>query len=242
MKNSLTLSLVIPVFNEEHRIAAGLTQALHYLHKQTYGWEIIIVDDGSTDKTMLQAKRLLKEVTHKQLIAHPFNQGKGAAIRTGMLAARGEFVIFSDIDFSTPIETVETLLKALKTADVAIGVRRHPKSLVTVHQPPVREFLGQCFTKLTNLVATPGIYDVTCGFKGFTQSAAQKLFTKMRVSEWAFDAELLFLARKYGFTISQVPVTWANNPATKVNMLRDGLVTLKDLARIRIGDFLGVYN
>ena len=235
------VSLIIPCYNESQRITAGLVGAVAYLQKQRYVWEIVLVDDGSTDTTVLLAKRLLKGKPH-QLLTHTINQGKGAAIRDGVKVAGGKFIIFSDVDFSAPISQLPKLLQALERNEVAIGVRRHPKSQVLVHQPKLREFLGHAFTKLTNVLVTPGIYDVTCGFKGFQNKPAKKLFNSLRVGGWAFDAELLFLARKYKFEIVQVPIIWSDNPHTKVHLLTDMPHVVADLFKIRVTDWLGAYK
>ncbi len=234
MNKPIYLSLILPVFNEQKRIDKGLKTIIGYLKSQKYFWEIVLVDDGSTDQTAKVAKKLLKNVPH-QILQHKINHGKGAAVKTGMLQAAGKYIVFTDIDLSTPITELPKLLTALKNYTVAIGVRRHPQSLVLKHQPKLREALGQVFTKLTNWLVTPGIYDVTCGFKGFRREVAQKLFTKSQISGWAFDAEILFLARKMNLSITQIPVVWRNDPATRVKLLRDGLVALRDLLKIRLG-------
>ncbi len=242
MSQQIFLSLVIPVYNEVKRLPKGLEQAIKYLNQQKYTWELIIVDDGSVDDTYELAGKLIKgNNNHCRLLRHDKNQGKGAAIRTGVLAASGKYVVFSDIDFSTPVTQLPKLLESLKTHQVAIGVRRHKDSQVKVHQKPLREFLGQCFTKLTNLMATPGIIDATCGFKGYQDTAAKKIFRQMRIERWAFDAEILFLAIKYKYKIAQIPVVWSNNSATKVNMLHDGIRSFIDLLKIRMDDY-GIEN
>lgn len=235
------VSLIIPCFNEEKRLEKGLAQALAYLEKQPYVWELILVNDGSTDKTSILLKKAsqnspIKIVTHKE------NLGKGAAIRDGMLAARGKYVLFSDIDFSTPISELPRFLILLKKYDVAIGVRRHPQSQIKKHQPLYRESLGQVFTKLTNLLAVPGIYDFTCGFKGFRNHVGKHLFTFMKTERWAYDAEVLFLADKFGYQIAQVPVVWADNSSTKVHLVQDGMQALVDLMLIRWRDIRGEYR
>lgn len=227
------LSLVIPVFNEEKRIASGLTHALACLKAQKYSWEIVLIDDGSQDQTVSLAKKILKNIPH-QFLTHEVNQGKGKAVKDGVLSSKGDYILFSDIDFSTPLSELPKLLEALKKTDIAIGVRRHPDSRVIKHQPLLREYLGHVFTRLTNLLATPGISDVTCGFKAFRQDVAKKLFGLSRIKRWAFDAEILFLAQKYGFTITQVPVVWSDHAATKVHILQDGFRAFIDLLRIRI--------
>lgn len=242
MSREIALSLVIPVYNEEKRIEEGLKKALRYLPRVSYTTEIVLVDDGSTDETLILANQLLNGFKNFQIIKQGQNLGKGAAIRRGVLNANGKYIVFSDIDFSTPITELPKLLDALKISDVAIGVRRHPNSNVTKHQPRVREFLGHIFTLMTNKLATPGIYDVTCGFKGYKKEAAKLLFSKARIAAWAFDAEILFLARKYKLKITQIPVTWADTKGTKVHMLGDGVRAFGDLVKIRMNDKLGYYN
>lgn len=229
---SMYLSLVIPVFNEEKRLPKNLPQIIKYLKKQNYSWEIIVINDGSIDRTEDIAKKLLKNIAH-QLVGYADNKGKGAAVKTGILLAKGKYIVFTDIDLSTPISELPKILQALKTHEIAIGVRRHPQSQVIRHQPFLREFLGQIFTKLTNYLVAPGIYDVTCGFKGFQKEAAYRLFRKSTIEGWAFDAEIIFLARKNKYRIAQIPVTWRNDPATRVKMLHDGLQSFFDLIKIR---------
>ncbi|RJR15955.1 glycosyltransferase family 2 protein [Candidatus Microgenomates bacterium] len=244
MRQSLNtkLSLIIPCYNETNRITHGLTETTNYLRQQPYLSEIIFVDDGSTDETLSNAQKLLKSFSTKKIIQLPRNRGKGAAIRAGMLEASGQFLVFIDIDLSTPLTELPRLLDALRSHKVAIGIRRHPKARVTVHQPKLREFLGHIFTKLVTFLVVPGIYDATCGFKGFQKNAAKELFSKSRLNAWAFDAEILFLARQKGYAIAQIPVVWQNNPATKVHILRDSFQALMDVFSIRLNHLRGVYT
>ena len=218
-----------------------MTHVKSIVKKWRYPYEVVVVDDGSTDDTLVVAGKLLKNLPH-QLLTHASNQGKGAALKTGMLAARGKYVLFSDIDFSTPLSELPKLLTALRTHDVAIGVRRDPRSQILEHQPQMREFMGQIFTKLTNFLISPQIQDATCGFKAYRRAVARRLFSQMRTRRWAFDAEILFLAQKYDYSVAQIPVIWANNRATKVRVVRDGLEAFTDLLKIRVYDLLGVYN
>jgi len=238
--NPLYLSLVIPCFNEDKRIKLGLQRAVDYLKQQKYTWEIILVDDGSTDQTYKLASKIIREtertgIKRIRMIQHEKNLGKGATVKTGILTSQGKYVVFSDIDLSTPISELPKLLRSLRDSQVAIGVRRHPESRVIKHQPILRELLGQVFTKLTNWLVVPGIYDVTCGFKGFQSIAAKKIFSQVKIARWAFDAEVLYLARKNKFKIAQVPIIWSDNHATKVNMFCDGWRAFWDLVRIKFG-------
>jgi dolichyl-phosphate beta-glucosyltransferase len=233
MNYPYAVSLIIPVYNESERLTEGLKKILRYLPRASYRSEIILVDDGSTDDTLALARSILASVKDKKILTHEKNKGKGAAIRTGMLEANGKYLIFSDIDFSTPITELTKILDGLKIADVVIGVRRHKDSHVLKHQPKLREALGQVFTKLTSELVTPGILDVTCGFKGYRSEAAKFLFKKSHVDRWAFDAEILFLAKKEKLKILQVPVTWSDTKGSKVHILSDGIGALVDIVKIK---------
>lgn len=239
-KKKYYISLVIPVYNEVKRLPLGLKSTLEYFKKQKYSWEIVLVDDGSTDRTSKLIQQTLRGQPY-QLIRHSQNRGKGAAVRSGMLVAHGKYVVFSDIDMSTPLIELPKLLRALKTHDLAIGVRRHPDSVVSVHQPKLREFLGHIFTKITNLLVTPGIYDATCGFKAYRAEVARKLYSLSRIGRWAFDAEILFIAKKKHYSIAQIPVVWSNNSATKVHVLNDGIRAFIDVVKIRVMDLRSTY-
>lgn len=235
------LSLVIPLYNEEKRLALALPAVVTYLKKQRYSSELVLVDDGSRDRTLEKVARIVAAVPH-QILKSEINKGKGSALKRGILASRGECVVFSDVDFSTPITELPKLLSALRKHEVAIGVRRHKESRVLRHQSAIREYLGHVFTLLTNVIATPGIIDATCGFKGFQRKTAMKLFSKSKIGRWAFDAEVLFLARKYGCSVAQVPVVWSDNQGSKVHMVQDGVLAFADLLKIRLNDWIGLYQ
>lgn len=239
---NIYLSVVIPVFNESNRIDKGLQEIIKFLKSQSYQSEIILVDDGSTDDTYTKAQSFLKRVANFNIIRHQTNQGKGAAIKSGILKASGEYILFTDIDLSTPIAEIEKLLVGLENHDLAIGVRRHPQAKVIQHQSFFRESLGHIFTKLTNVLVAPGIFDATCGFKAFRKSAARKIFNTSKLTGWAFDAEVLFLARKFGYSISQMPIVWANDEGTKVHILKDGTQAFIDLLKIRWWNIIGYYD
>jgi dolichyl-phosphate beta-glucosyltransferase len=235
------VSLIFPLFNEEKRLPKSLIKIQDFL-KKNQDYEIIFISDGSTDKTVQIIKQFIVRKPNCYLSHYELNQGKGAALKKGILQATGKYIIFSDIDLSTPLALLTELLKQLKNADIAIGIRRHPESQVLKHQSFIREFLGQCFTILTKMLVGWDIYDATCGFKGFKRVAGKKIFSKMKVNRWAYDAEILYLAKKYKYKIAQVPVIWKNDTGTKVNMLRDGVSAFIDLIRIKIWDLMGEYN
>lgn len=237
------LSLVIPCYNEAARFGTNIEHLFSYLTKQDYTSEIIFVDDGSTDTTVEKLREFEKQYKHVRIIEHVHNEGKGEAVRTGMLAAAGSTIVFLDADMSTPIETLEKVWLPLKKgADVVIGSRRHPDSLIKTPQPWLRVTLGHGFTKVTNLLLGLHVSDVTCGFKIFEANAGKTLFRILKRGDWSFDAEILFLARKRKWKIIEVPVVWTNVKGTKVDLFRDLLGSLWGLFSIRLNDVFGLYD
>lgn len=228
------LSVIIPAKDEEERLPGTLERVLEYLRRQPYTYEVIVVDDGSTDGTKAVAERFGAIDPAVRLVAYAVNRGKGYAVRRGMLEARGDYLLMSDADLSTPIEEIDTLFSALDAgADVAIGSRALPESRLVVRQSPAREMIGRGFNLAVRLLAVPGIHDTQCGFKLFTRAAARDVFARLTVDHWAFDVEALLVARKMAYRIAEVPVTWVNEANSKVNVLRDFLRTVLDLIRIR---------
>mgnify|MGYP005842856589 CR=1 FL=1 len=231
------LSIVIPAYNEERRLGPTLARIRQYLASQSYAAEVIVVDNASHDRTGDVARAAGVEV-----ILEP-RRGKGAAVRTGMLAARGEYVLFSDADLSTPIEEVEKLLAALEAGhDIAIASRALRESNLAVRQPWYRELVGRVGNLLVRLVAVRGIADTQCGFKLFPRELARRLFGAQRLTGIAFDMEVLFLVQRLGLSIAEVPVTWVDSPDTRIHRVRDSLDALKDLARIRVNWWLRRYR
>ncbi len=231
MSKERLISLVIPVFNEEARISNSLNIVMEYFDKMGYSYEIVVVDDGSTDKTLEVLNLFVDDI---EIVKLPKNLGKGAAVRKGMLRSKGDYKIFSDADLSTPIYEVEKLLEKLdKGADICIGSRAIDPSMIKLHQPLYREFMGKTFNKLVRFLIMKGIEDTQCGFKGFTSEAAEKVFSKAKIDGFSFDVEVLYLASKLGLTIEQVPVEWYNDPRTKVNPLWDSIKMLYELFKIR---------
>lgn len=224
----MKLSLIIPVYNERRRLEKGLHHALSYFKNQHYSWEIIVVDDGSIDNII----RLIPDQV--SFIRTAQNFGKGHAIRLGVEAAEGDYIFFSDIDFSVSLDNLPHFISALKTKDIAIASRRLPASSISKHQSFLRESLGRGFTKLSNLILNLNHTDHTCGFKGFRKEAAKKLFSAGTLNRWAFDSEILYLASKKNYKVTEIPVIWKNDPLTKVNMLRDVLSSLYSLLTIRL--------
>jgi dolichyl-phosphate beta-glucosyltransferase len=236
------LSIVIPLYNETKRFHKGLVVCQEMLN-QNPDWECIFVNDGSTDNTKKLVNENIKEIPNAKLISYDKNRGKGYAIKRGVLKAKKEYLLFTDIDFSTPISELEKLfLHDKNNCDIVIGTRKVKEALIKVHQPFYRESLGHAFTIITNLWLGLNISDFTCGFKLFKTKVAKKIFSKQKINRWGFDAETLYLARKYKFKICEVPVLWENDAATKVSLLKDILRSLNDLIQIRINDFQKKYD
>ncbi len=229
MKTPPYCSFIIPAYNEERRIEASLHKARAYFAAQPYSSEILVVNDGSHDQTS-SVVRTFPEV---RLLEQPRNMGKGAAVRRGMMEAQGTYRIFSDADFSTPITETARMLERLESGvQVCIGSRGVNKSLVKRHQPWYREFLGNQFNVLIQALITPGITDTQCGFKGFSAAAAQEIFSRTKLDGFVFDVEALYIARKCGYTIEELPVEWYNDADSRVRF-RHSLQILREVFLIK---------
>ncbi|MEQ8820110.1 MAG: glycosyltransferase family 2 protein [Sumerlaeia bacterium] len=229
------ISIVVPAYNEEERLPATIAAIRSYLNGQPWSWELLVVDDGSSDGTAAAAREALAGDDRCALLRNPKNRGKGASIKRGMLAARGHLRLFTDADNSTPIEELDRLLARRKKTDagVLVASRALAESQLEVRQPFYREAMGRTFNLLVQALAVPGVRDTQCGFKLFTAEAAEAVFPRQTMSGFSFDVEILFLARKYGFRIEEVPVRWINSPASRVSPIRDSAKMFLDVLRIR---------
>jgi dolichyl-phosphate beta-glucosyltransferase len=237
------LSVVVPMYNETARLRGSLPKLVDYFRDQPYPFEIVVVDDGSSDGTPELARELLSDLPDVRVLEQKPNKGKGAAVRRGMLAARGEVVMFCDADLATPPSELEKFWPWLdKGYDVVIGSRKMPGANIVRHQPFWRESLGKVFTWLTDKIATRNISDVTCGFKCFRYTAAQQVFSRSIINDWSFDAEVLFIAQRKKFRIKEVPVTWHDEPGTKVRIVRDAVRAIMGLITIRLNYMRGRYK
>jgi dolichyl-phosphate beta-glucosyltransferase len=235
------LSLVIPAYNEEKILAGTLQEIITYLKKKKYSWEIVIVDDGSHDKTSEIAKKFSGQGV--KLLTFKVNRGKGAALREGVLKSSGKYVIYTDADLSVSINYLDKMLKKLEEGySVVIGSRRITGSDIVVHQPFIRERMGRVFTFLTRIVTGVQINDFTCGFKGFENKAGHQIFKVGVVDRWSYDAEIIFLAKKFGYKIGQVPVAWIDRRESRVKLGVDTFTSFKGLLKVRILDLKGVYG
>ncbi|GIX45284.1 MAG: glycosyltransferase family 2 protein [Candidatus Hydrogenedentota bacterium] len=227
------LSLIIPAYNEQERLSAALPPVLRYLANQPYTWEIVVVDDGSRDATSEVARQIAAHYPVRVLRNEP-NRGKGYSIRRGMLEARGEFRLFSDADFSTPIEEIEKFWSAVREGyDVVIGSRALRESQLLVRQNWMRETMGRTFNLIVQALLLPGIHDTQCGFKMFSARAAEAVFPEQSLDGFSFDVEILALALRKGFRVKEVPIRWINSPATKVSPIRDAVKMFRDVLRVR---------
>ena len=237
------ISVVIPAFNEERRLGPTLESIATYLSRQPFTWEIVVVDDGSSDGTTALVEPMHASEPRISVIRCTQNSGKGHAVRVGFLESNGAVVLFSDADCSTPIEEFERLRAAIDAgADVAIGSRAMPDSDVRVRQGVIRQTMGKTFNLLVRLATGLRLHDTQCGFKLFRRDRCLAAFRAQRLDGFAFDVELLFLAKRQGLRISEVPVAWVNSPDSRVHMVRDSARMFRDLARIRWNAITGRYD
>ena len=242
MSETPELSIVIPSYNEERRLAGSLGKIANYIREKRPNSEVLVVDDGSTDATAAVAQAWRDRIASLRVLSNGINRGKGFSVRRGSLEARGDVVLFTDADLSAPIEEAEKLLDALKTCDVAIGSRAVNRNLIEVHESPFREFAGIIFNRIVRVMLRLPFVDTQCGFKVFRRERCKIIFEQQTIERFGFDPELLYLARHHGLTIKEVPVRWAHSPATKVNMMRDSLQMFLDVFVIRWNGMTGKYR
>jgi len=236
------LSIVIPSYNEELRLPASLEKIAAYIRERKPNTEVIVVDDGSTDRTAAVAECWRDRIPQLRVVANGVNRGKGFSVRHGSLEARGHIVLFTDADLSSPIEEGGKLLAALASHDVAIGSRAVDRSLIEVHESPFREFAGIIFNRIVRVILRLPFVDTQCGFKAFRRERCHIIFEQQTIERFGFDPELLYLARHHGLSIAEVPVRWAHSPATKVNMMRDSVQMFLDVFVIRWNAVRGRYR
>jgi glycosyltransferase involved in cell wall biosynthesis len=241
--SEITYSIVIPAYNEGQRLGATLERVLGYVRQQGWNAEVIVVNDGSRDNTAELVRSFAVLDPMVRLIENPGNRGKGHSVRNGMLNARGEIIAFSDADLSSPIEELPKLLAALQAgADIAIGSRWLQAELQTHRQSLHRQLFGRIFNGLNRVILGLQFKDTQCGFKAFTRRAAQAILPLQQIERWGFDPEILFLARKFGLRVTEVPVRWGHVGGTRINPLVDGARMFQEMLRIRWYDIEGKYD
>ncbi len=238
-----SISIVIPAYNESERLAPSLDRVLAFARAYPGDAEIIVVDDGSRDRTAEIAGSYARQSDGMvRLLQNPGNRGKGYSVRNGILNAKGEMILFTDADLSSPIEEASKLLSSLQNgADIAIGSRWARAELQTKRQSVLRQFLGRAFNGVLRIVLGLDFKDTQCGFKAFRRQAARTVFPLQRIEGWGFDPEILFLSQKFGFSVEEVPVRWGHDTRTRINPLVDGSRMLAEMLRIRWYDVLGKY-
>jgi glycosyltransferase involved in cell wall biosynthesis len=235
------LSIVIPAYNEELRLPKSLERIRAYLETKGVSSELIVVDDGSRDGTVQFVESQMAAWPALRVVKNPGNRGKGYSVRHGMMEARGKTILFTDADLSAPIEEADKLLAALATHDVAIGSRAMDRSLIAVHQPWTREFAGIMFNTIVRVVLGLNIEDTQCGFKAFRREKSQVIFEQQCIERFGFDPELLFLAKRNGLTIAEIPVRWANAEGTTVSMWDGIRAMFFEVAKVRWNAMTGKY-
>ena len=232
------LSIIIPAYNEENRIGNSLRKIFRYLKEQDHDFEIIVIDDGSNDKTLNLLTEYSQEFPNLIVLKNEINYGKGYSVKRGILKSRGDIVLYADADLSTPIEEMEKLLNWLdKGYQISIGSRDLPGSKIKKHQAWYREFMGRAFNKIIRIILDLDFRDTQCGFKCFKRSAALEVFNSMKLDGFSFDVEILFIAKKRGFKVKEVPVTWYDSPESKVKIIRDSSIMLWDVLKLRFDSF-----
>ena len=236
------LSIIIPSYNEELRLPATLDKIASYIRSSRRNTEVIVVDDGSKDRTAQLAESYRGKLPNLRVLSNDVNRGKGYSVRHGSLEALGEVILFTDADLSAPIEEADKLLAALQDHDVAIGSRAMDRGLIEVHESRFREFAGMVFNAIVRLILRLPFVDTQCGFKAFRRAPSRIIFEQQSIERFGFDPELLYLARHHGLSTIEVPVRWAHSPATKVSMLRDSLQMFLDILIIRCNALQGRYR
>jgi glycosyltransferase involved in cell wall biosynthesis len=236
-------SIVIPAYNEAARIHGALESVVACIRRWEWYAEVVVVDDGSRDRTAAIIREFAANAPEVRLLQNPANRGKGYSVRHGVLQSLGEIVMFTDADLSAPIEEAEDLFAAIAAgADIAIGSRWLERDRQTIRQPLYRQFFGRCFNAVTRAVMGLPFADTQCGFKAFTRAAAQTVFQLETIERWGFDPEILFIALKRGYRVVEVPVTWGHDERSRISYLKDGMRMLQDIAIVRWNALLGRYS
>jgi dolichyl-phosphate beta-glucosyltransferase len=240
---AIMYSLVIPAYNESERITASLDKILAYIAQNNWDAEVLVVNDGSRDNTADVIRQYEKRSPIIRLLENPGNRGKGYSVRHGMLQARGDVLIFSDADLSSPIYESAKLIREIENgADVAFGSRWLEADTQTERQSILRQIAGRVYNLLLRAILGLNYKDTQCGLKAFTREAAEKVFTRQKIERWGFDPELLFIAKKFGMKMVEIPVEWAHDDRSKINPVVDGFKMGMEMLKIRWNGITGRYD
>ena len=239
----LSVSIVLPAYNEAARIASTLEKVMGYAQRHGWNAEVVVVNDGSTDNTAEIVRGYAGRHSSLRMVENPGNRGKGYSVRNGMLHATGDILLFSDADLSSPIEEADKLFAAIQAgADVAIGSRWIDTGLQVRRQPMHRQVFGRMFNLALRAVLGLNFKDTQCGFKAFSRRAADVVFPQQQIERWGFDPELLYIAKRAGLRTVEVPVAWSHREGTRINPLRDGMRMVLELFKIRWNAISGKYR
>ncbi|MBI9043445.1 MAG: glycosyltransferase family 2 protein [Anaerolineaceae bacterium] len=239
--NTPLLSIIFPAYNEESRLSKTLEQVHQFLEKQSYTSEILVVENGSSDKTLEIAQSYQEKIPYLRVM-HEEQSGKGRAVRRGMQEARGEYRFFCDVDLSMPIEEVNHFIPPeLPDSQIAIA-SREVKGAIRYDEPQIRHLVGRVFNSLVRILVLPKIHDSQCGFKCFRADISDEIFSLQVTNGWAFDVELLYIARKKGYQIKEIPIPWYYNAESKIRVIHDSVRMFKELLDIRLNDIKGIYD
>lgn len=235
------LSIIIPAHNEEQRLPSSLEQIFHFLEKQPFTSEVVVVENGSTDRTYAIAREFAARHSNLRVIQNDW-RGKGLAIQRGVREAVGEYLFMCDADLSMPIDEISKFIPPqLQNIDIAIASREAPGA-VRYHEPYYRHLTGRVFNTLIRLLVLPGLQDTQCGFKCIRADVARDIFPYQTLTGWAFDVELLYIARHHGYQVVEIPIHWYFNADSKISVLRDSLRMFLDLLLIRRNAWRGLYD
>jgi dolichyl-phosphate beta-glucosyltransferase len=235
------LSVIIPAYNEENRLPITLEQVFRFLGQQSYPYEVLVVENGSQDRTLEVAQEFSRH-SPQLIVIHEDGRGKGLAVRRGMLEAHGEYRFMCDADLSMPVDQINRFLPPLLTDfDVAIGSREAPGA-IRYNEPFHRHLGGRIINQMIRVLALPGLQDTQCGFKCFHKPAAEELFRRMTLTGWSFDIEIIYLARLLDYRLVEVAIPWYFNPASKLNLMQDALKMMADILTIRRKARQGFYQ
>ena len=236
----MEISIVIPAYNEERRIESTLKKVIKYCKKNFSNYEILVVNDCSKDRTKQVVEKYKTQKV--KLLHNGVNRGKGYSVRKGILAAKYPFVLFTDSDMSTPMTDLKSFLPYIKRYDIVIASRNMKGSKIKVSQPFYRKLMGKAFPFFVNLLVLRGFKDTQCGFKLFKTDVAKKIVALQTFERFSFDVEILFIAKKLGYKIKELPVTWVDKAGSKVSPIKDAASMMMDLFRIRLNQIQGRYN